>query len=250
MVERPCGYRCQCPMKAKSNLKAHISTSFQSQLTIDIIYFMKLHMSRLTTLSAIAVLSITLSACGGSSKSASATTPKSTTTTVSLSAYRNCLSQHGITLPSIPRGASSGGFGRGFGSRGYGRGGGFGASSAPGASSSSSSVPRFLPAGVTAQQFAAARKACANLRPTGLGAKIISRFVSPAQAKQMFANYSTCMGKNGYPVPSTLNQALQTVTQQDRHSSAFINANNACKSILRPTASIKSGLPGTTSTTS
>lgn len=205
-------------------------------------------------------VALLLSGCGSSSPSAASTSSTTTSSVVaSISSYRQCLSKHGVNLSTFSGARSRGGFGRGFG-------GGFGSGSAPlsGSSSSSStttpssptsgpstsasqptssSVPKFLPPGVTAQQFHAARRACASLRPTGA----LRGSGGNTQVRQkMFASYASCMSTNGYPIPSTLSKALKAVTPQDRQSTAYINANNVCKSILHPPSATTS----TSSTTS
>lgn len=198
-------------------------------------------------------------ACSSSSKSATSTTSTTKVTPASSSsasfqAYATCMSQHGVKM-NIPANGGSfpagGGAGRFFGGGGFFGAGGSTSTSAPGGppttgtGSTSSSTPRFLPPGVTASQFEAANQACASLRPKFNGTGAGGFESSPAFA-QTFSSYAACMSQNGYPIPSTFQQAIQQVTAADRQTTAYENANNACKSILQ---AVRPGAGSTTSTT-
>jgi hypothetical protein len=134
----------------------------------------------------------TTTASGGSSSSSG------------FAAYRTCLQQHGVTLPSPgPSGAPGGGFGGG----GFGGGGGF-----PGGGGSSSGSSTF--------QKAAA--ACASLRPSfggaGFGGGGFSGFA------QAFQAFRSCMSDHGEPIPTTRpsTQPSPGTSPQDR----FLNGLN------------------------
>jgi hypothetical protein len=97
----------------------------------------------------------------------------------SFTAYRNCLSKHGVTLPS--GGPGSGGFG----------GGGFGGGGSGGSSGSGST-------------FQKAQAACASLRPSfgaggfrGPGGFGGGGFATAIKA------FRTCMSDHGEPIPTT-----------------------------------------------
>jgi hypothetical protein len=124
----------------------------------------------------LAATGLLIAGCGTSS-------PSGSSASASFTAYRNCLSQHGVSLPS----GGSGGGGGGFGGGGFG-GGGFGGGGSGGESST----------------FQKAAAACASLRPSfgsggsggGFGGSG-GGFFTAIQA------FRTCMSDHGEPVPTT-----------------------------------------------
>ncbi len=173
------------------------------------------------------LVAVATAACGGGTTGASSS---KTTTTVpgaaSESAFRACLQQHGVTLPSRPAGSTGAG-GGGFGGGGFG-GGGSGGSGFSGNS-----------------QFAAAFQACASLRPKGTGT---GGFLGGGSSTEALAlkTYLNCLSIHGVTVPSSgtaestaLRQLLTDPTAKEK------TAVTACAS-LRPKFS---GRPGSTTTT-
>ncbi|HEV7525143.1 MAG TPA: hypothetical protein VGP92_09260 [Acidimicrobiia bacterium] len=144
-----------------------------------------------------------LAGCGGSSGSASAGSGATTTTAkagaAGQTAFRDCLAQHGITLPA------GAGNGRPPGS---GQGGGGG-------------TPRSLPAGVDAQKFQAALTACGRTGGRGFGGGANS----PA-----FQAYTSCLSDHGVKVPPRT--ASSTPPTFDRTSATFVAANKVCAALL------------------
>ncbi|MBF9070867.1 hypothetical protein [Streptacidiphilus fuscans] len=158
-----------------------------------------------------------LSGCAssGSTSSSSASSQASASSTggrggAAMAAYRQCLSQHGVTMPSgrptaRPSGGG-GGYGGGNGGGGFGFGGG--ASANP--------------------TMAAAMQACASLRPKfgGGGKGGRGGFNSTAMAA-----FTSCMKDHGVTLPATGGvRALNTA--DPKTSAAF----NICK-VLIPTRS-------------
>ena len=161
--------------------------------------------ARLASLGCLLVAGLVFAACGGSSShSASANTAGTTTTTAgggrggfaALTAFRTCMSSHGVTLPTrvrigSPNGGppgstpgetrpsgASGGLGGGFG---FGGGGDL--------------VNRFStpPAGVDPTKYAAALAACKSTLPTR--GSVINN--SAVQA------YRSCLSDHGVTLPTT-----------------------------------------------
>jgi len=132
----------------------------------------------------VGVVPLLLAACG-SSASGSGTTTTKPSGTASLTAYTNCLKQHGVTLPnfthgSIPTGGTRPTFTPGSGSRPSGFGsGGF------------SSNPKF--------EKAAA--ACKSLRPSG-GSGGFGRGGSSGFNSAAFAAYRNCLKLHGVTLPT------------------------------------------------
>jgi hypothetical protein len=136
---------------------------------------------------------LVLAACGGSSHPTSAA-PTTTSTTVAggrggaLVAFRSCMSSHGVTLATRPRGASGapsttpgetrppGGGGGGFG------GGNF---------ANRYNTP---PAGVDPTKYKAALAACRSKLPTGTGNALNS---------SAFQAYRSCLKDHGVTLPAT-----------------------------------------------
>jgi hypothetical protein len=173
------------------------------------------------------LLAVATAACGGGTAGASSS---KTTTTVSgaasESAFRACLQQHGVTLPTRPTGSTGGGFGGGgFGGGGFGGGGGSGSSGN--------------------SQFATAFQACASLRPKGTGTGGSFGSGSSTQALAL-KTYINCLSIHGVTVPSSgtaettaLRQIFTDPTAKEK------TAVSACAS-LRPKFS---GRPGGSTTT-
>jgi hypothetical protein len=185
-------------------------------------------------------LAILFTACGGSG-SATPTTSSSSSTSGSSSnsgssgtsgksgssaftAYRNCLSQHGVTLPNFSRGngrRGSGGF------PGEGAPGGAGAPGGTG----SGAPPRGGGFGGFANnpKYQAAAKACASLRPKGGFGGGFGRgggFNSPADAA-----YRNCLKLHGVTLPTGTSSSTPPSTISP---STFRAASTACAA-LRPT---------------
>jgi hypothetical protein len=176
---------------------------------------------------------VLLSACGSGTSPTSASTSTSTKSTSSslsngsvsssFTAYRNCLSQHGVTLPA------GGGF---FG------GGGAGSSTASTMSASERTA------------FTAARKACASLRPAGgffAGGGGGFANLTPAQKSALTA-YRNCLSQHGValPTPGSASSATPSALASNPQYQAAISA---CAS-LRPTGLFGHHSPTSTSTTS
>jgi hypothetical protein len=169
---------------------------------------------------AIGVLVLVSAACGGGSKAASQTT---TTTAASgsrgaaLTAFRQCMASHGITLAQRPRTTSTtngsepaasdnggGGFGGGFGGAGAGA--------------------RFSqpPAGVDPTKYQAALQACQSLIPNPR---------SNAQTQSAFVAYVTCLKSHGVQTGDP-SQGFQALNGVDRTTAAFQAANQVCRPLL------------------
>ena len=155
-----------------------------------------------------------LVACSGSSgavKTANGSSAAPSSSGAGFQAYRDCLSQHGVTLPTRPQNQSgssdSGGPGSGGPGRGAGGGGGFNGQFS-------------LPPGVDQSTFDAAQQACASLRPTGGGAR------GGAAA----AAYRSCLADHGVTVPSTSSGGPPASI--DRNDPNFAAANQACRALL------------------
>jgi hypothetical protein len=156
--------------------------------------------ARLATLGGLLAAGLVLAACGGSSHPATAASTSTTSTTVAggrggagaaLTAFRSCMSSHGVTLATRPRGASGAGGApsttpgetRPSGSGGGGFGGG-------------NFANRFNtpPAGVDPTKYKAALAACRSKLPTGTG---------NALNNSAFAAYRSCLKDHGVTLPAT-----------------------------------------------
>jgi hypothetical protein len=182
-------------------------------------------LARPTALLLVAGLAILFTACGGSGSAA--TTSTSTTAgssnnsrnngpsgSSSFTAYRNCLSQHGVTLPNFRGGARPGA----------------GGTPGEGAPTGSGTPPRRGGFGGFANnpKDQAAEKACASLRPKG-GFGGFGRgggFNSAAGAA-----YRNCLKLHGVTLPSGTPSGSPSSTIS---SSTFRAAATACAA-LRPT---------------
>jgi hypothetical protein len=143
-----------------------------------------------------------IAGCGTSS-------PSGSSASASFTAYRNCLSQHGVSLPS--GGPGSGGF----------DGGGFGGSGGSGGSSST---------------FQKAAQACASLRPSfgsggsgGFGGSGGGGFLAALQA------FRTCMSDHGESVPTSRPSAPPATgsTRDDRFLNGLNPANSKVAAALK-----------------
>ena len=163
-------------------------------------------------------LGLLLAAC---SSSGSAATTSSTanssaaskTSSSSFTAYRNCLAQHGVTLPNFShRGgapSSAGGFTGGtrpLGTNGFG---GF----------------------ANNPKFATAEKACAGLRPKG---GFGGGFGRGGLNSTAFAAYRNCLKLHGVTLPTRGTPSSPPPSTADTSSAAYQAAAAACAS-LRPT---------------
>lgn len=147
-----------------------------------------------TAVFALALVSVVLSACGGSSKttastatstnaSASTSAPGSSKAAGRFTALRECLQKNGVTLPKFTPGKRPSG------------GGGFlGGSGGAGG-------PQ-LPKGMSRSQYEAVMKKCGGDFTHGGGFKGLgSRFNSPA-VKEALNKFASCMRENGVNVPA------------------------------------------------
>lgn len=144
-----------------------------------------------------------LAACGGGGSSGG-TTPVGAAASASASggagsnaAYRTCLSQHGVTLPSRSpgQGRPSGGTGGG-GFGGFGAGGGGGFSVSP--------------------QMQAAMQACASLRPSG------GAFPGGGRGGTALVAFRNCMTQQGVTIPTTRPTARPTASSTDGAARFFL----------------------------
>ena len=142
----------------------------------------------------LSTIAILIAGCGSSSPSGSSASGSGFT------AYRNCLSQHGVSLPTA----------RPSGGPGFGGFGGFGGSGGSGGASST---------------FQKAAAACASLRPSfgsggfgGFGGSGGGSFLAAIQA------FRTCMSDHGEPIPTARPSAPPSAgsSPQDR----FLNGLN------------------------
>ncbi len=166
----------------------------------------------------LSALGLLLAACSSGS-AATTTTSGSKSSTASKSssssftAYRNCLSQHGVTLPNFSHGgggpSGTGGFHGGTPPTGAGGFRGF----------------------ANNPKFATAEKACASLRPKGGFGGGFGRGGANSTA---FAAYRNCMKLHGvtFPTPGTASSSPPSTA--DTSSAAYQAAAAACAS-LRPT---------------
>jgi hypothetical protein len=220
--------------------------------------------SRLTVSTAGFGLAVLLAACGASAASSPAATGAAsaaggaaggagaaaaagpTTTTAAggpnragLQAYRTCLSQHGVTLPTRPArpatgastpadgtvpanptGNAGGGFGGGFGGGGFGGG---------------------LQAVLADPANKAAVDACKSLAPTGgFGT---GGFGTGGRRGQALQAYFSCLSDNGVAVPTTV--AGGPPPSIDRTTPAFTAANQKCQ-VLLPQRTANSSTTSTT----
>ena len=149
---------------------------------------------------------LALTACGGGSGSSKASASAGSTTTVKganaqRTALRDCLQQHGVTLPA------------GFGNGGPPSGG------TPG-SLPSGQTPGSLPAGVDVQKLQSAMQAC------GAG----GGFPGGGQNREAFKAYTSCLSDHGVKLPTQTGSS--TPPSFDRNSSAFASANKVCAALL------------------
>jgi hypothetical protein len=153
--------------------------------------------ARLATLGGVLAAGLVLAACGGGSSHSASPPPTSTTTTTvaggrgggaALVAFRSCMSSHGVTLATRPRGATGGppsttpGDTRPQGGGGGGLGGGGFAN-------------RFNtpPAGVDPTKYKAALAACRSKLPTGTGNPLNNT---------AFQAYRSCLKDHGVTLPA------------------------------------------------
>ncbi|MEY9965537.1 hypothetical protein ABIA33_003583 [Streptacidiphilus sp. MAP12-16] len=176
-----------------------------------------LHPRALAAAGVLSLGALLLSGCSSATAKTSAAQPSSSSSGgAQFSAYRQCLSQHGVTLPTgrpsgrptdRPSGGAGGGGGYGGGFGGFGGFGGAGASADP------------------ATQ--AAMKACASLRPSG--GRGGGNFNSTA-----LAAFTSCMKDHGVTLPA--NGGLRALNTADPKTAA---AYTICKALL-PTRGTRS----------
>ena len=178
-----------------------------------------------------AVLALVLTACGAAASATPAATGEPTGTVTAAAgaaatpttvagtpnraagqAYRACLTQHGVTLPTRPTrppdATAPTGTGGGFGGGG---GGGFGGGGG-------------LQAVIADPANAGAVAACKSLQPTGGFGNGGNRGGQALQA------YFSCLGDNGVTVPTTV--AGGPPPSIDRTNPAFTAANAKCQALL------------------
>lgn len=134
-----------------------------------------------------------------------------------MQAYRDCLSQHGVTLPTRPRnqsGGSNASDSSGSDQSGQGRGGGGGGFNGQFS----------LPPGVDQATFNSAQQACASLRPAG------GQGGQGARGGAASAAYRSCLADHGVTVPSTSSGGPPPSI--DRNDPNFAAANDACRALL------------------
>ena len=158
-------------------------------------------------------------ACSGSSGHLAAAASSSSGAPASASgagfqAYRDCLSQHGVTLPARNRNQSNGSDSSDSAQSGAPRGNGGGTGGFNGQFSA--------PPGVDQATFDAAQKACAGLRPTGGG--------GGGRGGAAAAAYRSCLADHGVTVPSTSSGGPPASI--DRNDPNFAAANQACRALL------------------
>jgi hypothetical protein len=127
----------------------------------------------------------------GSSTAASTSSSSSSGGNSAFSAYEQCLSQHGVTLPSggafAHRSPGAGGFTRPTGARTGGYGGGYGGFGGGGAFASANPA------------MAAAVQACASDRPTGAA----GGFGGFGGGSSRLTAFRNCMTQQGEAIPTT-----------------------------------------------
>ena len=153
------------------------------------------------------------SSSSSSSKTASASVSPSASSSgaAQFTAYRQCLTQHGVTMPTgnpsgRPSGRPSGGYGGGSGGGG-GYGGGFGGGASANPSES------------------AAAQACASLRPSGQGG--FGGGGGAAGGSSALTAFISCMKSNGVPVTDQQVRSLSSSTD-----AKTVAALKVCKPLL------------------
>jgi hypothetical protein len=192
---------------------------------------------------ALAGASIALVACGSSSSAGSSAGAGTATTTTgqagargaAFQKYQACLKDNGVTLPGRGQG------GPGAGGGGYGPPGG----GQPPTGTNAGPPPGVAPGAADGAKFQKAMKACAKLRPQGLGnGRGGPGGANGARAQQnikAFTPYLTCLKDQGLAVKvSDGFNALRGLKQDDPKVQA---AFKACQSKLpqRPTATTTTG---------
>jgi hypothetical protein len=172
-------------------------------------------------------LVVLLGACGASKPAATASeTPTSAAADSTTSpgnaantAYRDCLSQHGVTLPNFRQGGQGGTDPTPPDSTP--------ADSTPPDSTRRGSFPGG-PNGSVDPATQAALQACASLRPQGGNG---NGFGNRAADSQAFQAYYSCLKDNGVDVPDTT-ATSGPPPSIDRSSPAFAAANAKCEVLL------------------
>ncbi|MFA5786180.1 MAG: hypothetical protein WDA71_04210 [Actinomycetota bacterium] len=166
----------------------------------------------------LAAVSLTLAGCGGSKDGVAAEASASGDQADALQAYRDCMRQHGVDLPSGFGGGGPGGFGTPGGVR---------------PSSESRQPSAMLPSGVDQEEFQAAQEACEDKMPTGFG-----RAGDRTGGGAAYDAYLSCLRDHGVQVPSPSPSGQQQGPPMtfDRNDPAFQEADKTC-SVLLPTPS-------------
>jgi hypothetical protein len=181
-------------------------------------------------------LVVLAAACGGKSSATSTSGSTASSGSAAFTAYRDCLTKHGVKLPARPSGTTNGTRPTFDPSQAFAPGAG-GDSGTP--SGTSPGRGRFS----NDPAFAAASKACASLRPSGgFGGGFGGRGSAGLQAFQAFAS---CMKDHGITIPTRGGSAGATgstttsgpTTTLDRNTPAYAAAYAACKALLPTTPS-------------
>ena len=207
-------------------------------------------------ITALGALALALAACGSSAASAGTSAASKgsagasgSSTTKSATAFRTCLAQHGVTLPSRP----PGGFPRSgaAGSSAPGTSGsstpasGTSGSSTPGPGTSGGNGGGFFGRGSSQNPaFAKAFAACKNLAPAGgFGGRT---FTPTAAQKAALVSYEACMTKQGVQIAA--NASFATIRSLLASDPAAATANKVCGSILNKAFPRRPGPPPSSTT--
>jgi hypothetical protein len=169
-----------------------------------------------------------LGACGGGGAKANASTSNTTANAnADQSAFRKCLSDHGVTLPSFPAGGN--GAAPGNGSRpdnGSGNGG----------PPANGSRPNFA----DNPQFQQAFNACQSQLPNG------GRGGFGGANSQAFQAYSSCLRDHGVSVPTTTAGGSGTPGSRPNFQGdpKFASANKTCRALLPTNNNTTTTTPG------
>jgi hypothetical protein len=181
---------------------------------------------------ALGAFGLVLTACGGSGSATTTTTSSASKASggASLSAFRQCLSKHGVSLPSFSGGGAPPS-GAGTGTPPSGAGGASGEGAPPAGAGGSPGGGGFA----SNPKFAAAAKACSSVEPKGG----FGGFGGGATNSSAFAAYRNCLKLHGVTLPSGTSGS--TPSSIDTSSAAYQAAQTACAA-LRPS-------PGSTPST-
>jgi len=180
-------------------------------------------------------IALALAACGGSSTNSSASASVTGGTgssgaagggSTDVTAYRTCMSKHGVTLPTAGFGGGMRPSGTPTGTPngmpgGMAGGGGSAGAGGPGGGAA-------LPSGVDATAFQKAEAACASLRPTGFPGGRPAASIGAAALKA----FSSCMKDHGV----TATNGLQGLDRADSKVAAALRTCSVLLPAVTPTA--------------